>query len=104
MQCKTKVESEEQFFIPTVDPNIGNIGIGYAIQNPPKPKKIRRLGICYANKQEHVIHIETSKILADSLKLSQFGDFGYWGEHDFYRLKVDSRYDFDQVLGYLQQF
>ena len=70
----------------------------------PCPQKIRRIGICYANEQIHLIHIEASKILVDSLKLNQFGEFGYWEEGDFFRLRVDSRYDFEQVLTYLQQF
>ena len=66
----------------------------------PQPKK--EISIDWAGKNTHLIYFYAS---VDAMEdMQEFGTIERWGNHNQYRLEVDKRYDFDEVVKYIQEY
>lgn len=65
-----------------------------------KPTMKRVTTVTFSNKTNGFIEVYTTKQIAKALK--KFGNVAGAGIKDKYMLTVDARYDFDEVLEYVE--
>ena len=66
----------------------------------PTPKK--EVAIDWASESDKIIFFYSTLDALDNFV--SFGNVTEWTRQNYYRLKVDSRFDFNEVLEYIQKY
>ena len=67
-----------------------------------KPQPKREVSISAMSPDKSIVYLYASKDAAEDIK--EFGEMSQWTRPNQYRLQIDSRYDFQEVVDYIKNY